>query len=92
MNRAQILERERQGARFAGIAAVAAAPLYIVSVALDQGGSVPLTGLDTERFRAIDESSTELLALGGAARRWRSRCSRSRSSISSAPHRLAARG
>ncbi len=62
MNRAQILERERQGARLAGISAVAAAPLYIISVALDQGGSVPLTGLDTERFRAIDESSTELLA------------------------------
>ena len=31
MNRQQILERERSGQRLAGFAAIAAAPLYIVS-------------------------------------------------------------
>jgi hypothetical protein len=62
MNRREILEREKRGQRFAGLAAVAAAPLYIVSVALDQSGSVPIGGLDTERYRAIDDASTQLLA------------------------------
>jgi hypothetical protein len=62
MNRQQILERESRGARLAGYAGIAAAPLYIVSVILDQGGSVPLTGLDTERYRAIDDAAGQLLA------------------------------
>jgi hypothetical protein len=62
MNRQQILERERSGARLAGYAAVAAAPLYIASVFLDQSGSVPLAGLDTERYRAIHDAAGQLLA------------------------------
>jgi hypothetical protein len=62
MNRQQILERERRGARLAGYAAVAAAPLYIASVFLDQSGSVPLAGLDTERYRAIHDAAGQLLA------------------------------
>jgi hypothetical protein len=62
MNRKQILEREQRGQRFAAFAAIAVAPIYIVSVALDQSGSVPLAGLDTERYRAIDEASGQLLA------------------------------
>jgi hypothetical protein len=61
MNRQQILERERRGARLAGFSAIAAAPLYILSVILDQGGAVPLGGLDTERYRVIEQSSGELL-------------------------------
>ena len=61
MSRQQILERERRWARPAGFAAIAAAPLYIISVAVDQGGSVPITGLDTDRYRAIDSASGELL-------------------------------
>lgn len=61
MNREQILEREQRGARLAGFAAIAAAPLYIVSVALDQSGSVPLTGAETERYRAIDAAAGDLL-------------------------------
>jgi len=62
MNRREILEREKRGQRFAGVSAVTAAPLYIVSVALDQTGSVPIAGLDTERYRAIHDASTQLLA------------------------------
>ena len=62
MNRREIIDREARGQRFAGISAVAAAPLYIISVALDQSGSVPITGLDTERYRAINDASTQLLA------------------------------
>jgi hypothetical protein len=61
MSRQQILERERRGARLAGFAAIAVAPLYIVSVALDQGSSVPTDGLDTERYIEINAHSTELL-------------------------------
>jgi hypothetical protein len=61
MNRQQILERESRGARLAGLAALAVAPLYIVSLILDQSGAVPLGGIDTERYRVIDESSGELL-------------------------------
>lgn len=62
MTRAQILERERRWARPAAFAAIAATPIYIISVLLDQGGGVPLTGLDTERYQAIDDNSLELLA------------------------------
>jgi hypothetical protein len=61
MSRQQILERERRWARPAGLAAIAVAPLYIISVALDQGSSVPTAGLDTERYIAINAHSTELL-------------------------------
>lgn len=61
MNREQILDREQRGAKLAGFAAIAAAPLYIISVALDQSGSVPLTGIETERYRAIDAAATDLL-------------------------------
>jgi len=61
LNREQILEREERGARLAGYAAIAAAPIYIASVALDQSGAVPLAGVETERYRAIDEAATDLL-------------------------------
>lgn len=61
MNRQQILERESRGARLAGFAALAVAPLYILSLILDQSSAVPLGGIDTERYRVIDDSSGELL-------------------------------
>ena len=61
MNRREIIDREARGQRLAGISAVAAAPLYIISVALDQSGSVPITGLDTERYRAINDAAGQLL-------------------------------
>ena len=61
LNREQTLEREQRGARVAGVAAIAAAPFYIVSVVLDQGGAVPLAGVETERYRAIDGAATDLL-------------------------------
>jgi hypothetical protein len=62
MNRDQILARESHWARLAGFAAIAVVPLYIGSIALDpQGGSVPLSGLDTERFVAIDAHTGALL-------------------------------
>ena len=61
MNRREIIEREARGQRLAGFTAIAAAPLYIISVALDQSGSVPIAGLDTERYRAINDASGQLL-------------------------------
>ena len=61
MNRREIIDREARGQRLAGISAAAAAPLYIISVALDQSGSVPITGLDTERYRAINDAAGQLL-------------------------------
>jgi hypothetical protein len=62
LGRQEILDRERRWARPAAIAAIVAAPLYVASVILDQGGDVPTSGLDTERYRAIDASASELLA------------------------------
>jgi hypothetical protein len=61
LNRQQILERERRWAPLAGGAAILAGPLYILSVIIDQGGPVPTSGLDTERYRLIDANTTELL-------------------------------
>jgi hypothetical protein len=63
--RSEILERERRWARPAAIAAILAAPLYIGSVALDQASDVPSTGLDTERFRALDAAGGDVLASVG---------------------------
>jgi hypothetical protein len=62
LGRQEILDRERRWSRPAAAAAIIAAPLYIVSVILDQGGDVPTSGLDTERYRAIDASAGDLLA------------------------------
>ncbi len=62
MNRRQIIDRESRGQRLAGFAAIGAAPLYIISVVLDQSGSVPLSGLETEQYRAIDDAAGQLLA------------------------------
>jgi hypothetical protein len=62
LGRQEILDRERRWSRPAAAAAIIAAPLYIVSVILDQGGDVPTSGLDTERYRAIDASVGDLLA------------------------------
>jgi hypothetical protein len=62
LGRQEILDRERRWARPAAIAAIGAAPLYVASVILDQGGDVPTAGLDTERYRAIDASASDLLA------------------------------
>lgn len=61
VNRQQILERERRGARLAGFASLAVGPLYILSLILDQSGAA-VGGLDTERYRIIDERSTALFA------------------------------
>ena len=62
MGRQEILDRERRWARPAAIAAILSAPIYVASVILDQGGDVPTSGLDTERYVAIDASATDLLA------------------------------
>jgi hypothetical protein len=62
LGRQEILDRERRWARPAAGAAILAAPLYIISVILDQGGDVPTSGLDTERYRVIDASSSDLFA------------------------------
>jgi hypothetical protein len=62
LGRQEILDRERRWARPAAIAAILAAPLYVASVILDQGGDVPTSGLDTERYRVIDASASDLLA------------------------------
>jgi hypothetical protein len=62
LGRQEILDRERRWVRPAAIAAIGAAPLYVASVILDQGGDVPTAGLDTERYRVIDSSASDLLA------------------------------
>jgi hypothetical protein len=62
LGRQEILDRERRWARPAAIAAILSAPVYVASVILDQGGDVPTSGLDTERYLAIDASASDLLA------------------------------
>jgi hypothetical protein len=62
LGRQEILDRERRWALPAAIAAILTAPLYVASVILDQSGDVPTSGLDTERYRAIDASASDLLA------------------------------
>jgi hypothetical protein len=64
MNRQQILERERRGQQLAAYAAIAAAPLYIVSLFSLRGTGVPLTGLATEQLRAVDEVSGQVVLAG----------------------------
>jgi hypothetical protein len=63
MNRQEILQRERDGARLAGFTAIAIAPLFFVATALDpQLGVIPIDGLSTERFTAIDSHASQLIA------------------------------
>jgi hypothetical protein len=62
LGRQEILDRERRWARPAAIAAILTVPLYVASVILDQSGDVPTSGVDTERYRAIDASAGDLLA------------------------------
>lgn len=59
MERQRILEREQRWARPAAVAAFLAAPLYIGSILIDQGGDVPRSGLGTERYRVIEASGAE---------------------------------
>ena len=61
MNRQEILQRERSGATLAGVAAIAAAPLYIVSTYLRSNSPVIDFTLATEQFRASTDHATELL-------------------------------
>lgn len=61
MNRQQILERERSGARLAGIAAISAAPLYIASSYMRGTSSVVDFSLATEQFRAAHGETSQLL-------------------------------
>src|SRR4029079_2154378 len=61
VNRTQVIERERRWQRPVGLIAVSLAPLYIISLALSQSSSVPLAGLETEQYRAIDDAGVELI-------------------------------
>jgi hypothetical protein len=61
MNRQQILERERNYATIAGIAAISAAPLYIASSYLRGTSSVVDFSLATEQFRAAHDEGGSLL-------------------------------
>ena len=44
------------------IAAILAAPLYVLYLILSFGGSLPQSGIPTERYRAIEASSAEVFA------------------------------
>ena len=68
MNRQEILSREREYAKVAGVAAIASAPLYIVSSYLRGTSPVLDFSLATEQVRvAHDESASQLIAaiIGG---------------------------
>ena len=61
MNRQQVLQREREYATAAGVAALTAAPLYIVSSYLRGTSPVVDFSLATEQFRVAEGESGELL-------------------------------
>lgn len=66
MSRQQTVERERRWALPAALAAIAIVPLFIIASAADpQTGPVPITGLDTERYRAIDEHAGAVILAAG---------------------------
>ena len=89
MNRREIIERESRGQRSPASAAIAAAPLYIVSASrLDQSGAVPITGLETERYRAI-ATRRQLLAGDPPAARRRAARDPAASTCSGPPRRAA---
>jgi len=62
MNRQQVLERERRWARVAGICAIAVLPLFILSTYLEGSTAVFDFDVATERLRAADADSGQLLA------------------------------
>lgn len=64
MNRKQILEREARGRKVAGYAAIAAAPLYFISLFSLRGTGVPVSGLATEQLRAVDEVAGQVILAG----------------------------
>lgn len=61
MNRREILERERRWAKPAGIAAILATPLYILSTAIQSASGIVATSLPTEQLRSLSEHEGELL-------------------------------
>lgn len=61
MTKAEIREREARGRKLAAWTAIAAAPIMLGATAIRQSASVPLAGLSTEQFRAIDENSGQIL-------------------------------
>jgi hypothetical protein len=61
VNRRQIIERESRWQQLAGWAAVAGSGLFVASIVIQQSAAVPIGGLRTERFRAVDEASGQLL-------------------------------
>lgn len=65
LSRREILERERRGQRLAAYSAIAAAPLLIASLFIQQNTGVPGTGLVTEQIRALDEVPAQLLVSAG---------------------------
>jgi hypothetical protein len=64
MNRTQILEREERGRTVAAWMAIAAAPIYFISLFSLRNSGVPLTGLATEQLRAVHEVSSQVVLAG----------------------------
>ena len=71
MTREQIIERETRLARPVGLATAAILPLFLIASGLDPvAGPVPLSGVETERYRALHEHASGVIGaavLRGAA-------------------------
>jgi len=65
LERQTILERERRWARPAAVAAIVAAPRYLLSITFDRGSDVPPSALETDRYREIDAAGGEVFAAAG---------------------------
>lgn len=64
MNRREILERERNGQRLAGFAAIAALPTFIAAQIILNSSGVQVGGLATEQVRSFDAHSNAVVVSG----------------------------
>ncbi len=64
MNKNEILERERNGQKLAGFAAIAALPTFVVAQIILNSSGVQVGGLATEQVRSFDAHSNAVVASG----------------------------
>jgi hypothetical protein len=64
VNKREILERERNGQKLAGYAAIAALPTFVIAQIILNSSGVQVGGLATEQVRSFDTHSNAVVASG----------------------------